>query len=171
MRTIAGRPFTLGYGGDGLPATSALLNKPVALTRCPNGDLFIADNGNHRVRRVAAVTGVMSTVLGDGSASSSGQGRPSSEFPVSSPLGLACDATGNLFVSSATTIRLLPADATGVVDGTGPVQTIFGAPPRTTFPASVTFCLSGVAIVSATKIQVTDACNGMLIELEREPVP
>ncbi len=168
VRTIAGAPATRGFFGDDGPATAALLNGPTAVTRCPNGDVFVADTGNHRVRRIASTTGAISTVLGDGVAASSGEGSPAATFPVHAPLGLACDALGNVFVSSTTTVRLLSADANGIVDGTGAVQTIYGALPRDTFPASVTRCLSGVAVVDTMTVQVTDSCTGLLIELRRE---
>ncbi|MGE0871483.1 MAG: hypothetical protein AB7P03_23185 [Kofleriaceae bacterium] len=167
VRTLAGTPATLGFLGDGGAATAALLFSPQALTRCSNGDLFIADTGNHRVRRVAAATGLISTVLGVGVPASSGEGFPAFRFPVDAPLGLACDGIGNLFVSSTTTVRLVPADPAGVVDGTGPVQTIYGAPPRDSFPASVTTCLTGLLVIDATTIQVVDACTGLLVELRR----
>ncbi len=113
---------------------------------------------------------MITTVLGDGIAASSGQGTPARDFPVHAPRGLACDPTGNLYVSSTTTVRQLAADAAGVVDGSGPVASIFSAPPRT-FPAAVSYCLTGLAIVDATTVQVTDACTGMLIELQRAAAP
>ena len=167
VRTIAGTPATRGFFGDGGAATAALLYAPAALTQCGNGDLFVADTGNHRVRRVAAGTSTISTVLGDGVAASSGEGRPASTYPVNAPLGLACDAYGNVFATSTNTVRLLPADEAHVVDGSGAVQTIYGAPPRDQFPASVTRCLTGIAVVDATTVQVTDSCTGLLVELRR----
>jgi cysteine-rich repeat protein len=169
VRTVAGIPATRGYFGDGGVATAALLYAPEAITRCANGDLFVADTGNHRVRRVAAGTNAISTVLGVGVAASSGEGAPASTFPVNAPLGLGCDAIGNLFVTSTTTVRLVPANSNGIVDGTGDVQTIYGAPPRDTFPASVTTCLTGLAVVDATAVQVVDSCTGLLVELRRAP--
>ena len=112
-------------------------------------------------------TGVLSTVLGNGVPSSSGDGAPSSTYPLDAPRGLACDTGGNVYVTSRTTVRLLPADANGVVDGSGPVTTIYGGAPRDTFPARSTSCLTGIAVVDATHIQVADACAGMLVALER----
>ena len=170
VTTVAGTPATLGYFGDGGAATDALLYAPSAITLAPNGDLFIADRGNHRVRRVTAGSGVITTVLGDGVAASSGEGTPADTFPVDDPQGLACDAYGNLFVSSSTTVRFLPASDEHVVDGTGPVQTIYGAAPRATFPALATSCLTGVAVVDAATTWVTDRCAGLLVELWRQPV-
>lgn len=171
VRTIAGVPATRGFFGDGGPATAALLYRPQALTRCANGDLFVADTANHRVRRIAAGAAMISTVLGVGAPASSGDGRPATTFPVNAPRGLACDERGNLFVTSTTTVRLLPADAAGIVDGTSDVQTIYGVPPVTEFPASVTRCLTGLAVLDAVTLQVTDSCTGILVELTRETVP
>ena len=166
VRTIAGTPLTLGFFGDGGAATSALLFQPQAITRCDNGDLFIADTGNQRIRRVDA-NGTITTVLGDGTAASSGQGAPSATFPVDTPLGLACDALGDVYVTSTATVRNLPANTDGFVDGNGSVYTIYGG-SRDTFPASVTSCLTGVAVVDAMTLQVVDSCTGLLVSLVRD---
>ncbi|MEZ4365579.1 MAG: DUF4215 domain-containing protein [Kofleriaceae bacterium] len=177
VTTIAGTPQTLGYFGDGGAATDALLNQPQAVARCPSsGDLYIADTGNHRVRRIDAATGVITTVLGDGVGASSGEGAPSTAFPVDAPSGLACDAAGNVYVSSSDAVRLLPATipldaSTGVVDGTGPVVTIYGGPPRTTFPAIATSCLTGLVLVDDALVRVADGCTGLMVDLWIEPAP
>ena len=167
VTTVAGVGAKLGYFGDGGPATEALLYHPRAIALC-NGDLLIADAGNNRVRRVAGgANGTISTVLGDGTAASSGEGAPSSTFPVNGPVGIACDALGDLFVTSTTSVRLLPANAGGAVDGNGAVQTIYGGQPRDTFPANVTGCLAGIVVIDATTVQVTDSCTGLLVQLVR----
>jgi hypothetical protein len=116
-------------------------------------------------------SGTITTVLGDGVAASSGEGTPARTFPVDAPRGAACDTAGDLFVTSATAVRLLPADDSGVVDGSGAVQTIYGAPPRTAFPSSVTDCLTGIAVVGPTTLQVADACTGLLVQLDRAAAP
>jgi hypothetical protein len=113
-------------------------------------------------------------VLGEGVATSSGQGSPANTFPVDTPEGLTCDAAGNLFVTSRTTVRLLPAaiepgEGVGVVDGSGAVQTIYGDPPRDTYPASVTSCLTGIVAVDAETVYAADSCTGVLVELWRQP--
>jgi sugar lactone lactonase YvrE len=152
-----------------LPAGEPPLSQPSAITRCPNGDLFIADTGNNRVRRVGALgaLGAMTTVLGDGVAASSGQGSPARSFSVDAPRGLACDDFGNLYVASSTAVRLLAAATDGAVDGSGVVHTIYGAPPRDTFPASNTSCLTGLAVTGPTTIQIADSCSGLLVQLDR----
>ncbi len=170
VTTPFGTPETLGFFGDGDLATQALLNEPQALTRCPNGDVFVADTGNHRVRRVNAA-GIITTVLGDGTAASSGEGSPAWTFPVEEPRGLMCDAFGNLYVTSTSTVRMLPATDAGVVDGEGPVQSIYGAPPRADFPASISECLTGLFVTPDDHVFVTDSCEGLFVELWREPMP
>jgi cysteine-rich repeat protein len=167
VTTVVNSTHSLGFAGDGAAATAALLYQPQALTKCANGDLFIADTGNNRIRRVAAGTGLISTVVGDGVPASSGQGAPATIFPVDSPLGVACDAANNLFISSSTTVRLLPASTAGIVDGSGDVQTIYGAAPRNAFPASETSCLTGIIAPTATTLQVADSCSGLVVELTR----
>jgi sugar lactone lactonase YvrE len=167
VSTVFGVAENRGFAGDGGSAAAALLFRPRAITRCGT-DFFIADTGNQRVRRVDA-SGDISTVFGDGVPASSGEGSPATDFPVNTPLGLACDSFGNLFVSSTTTIKLLLADETHTIKGDGEVKTILGAPPRTEVPDSLVFCLSGVARVDDDTIHVTDSCTGMLIELKRTP--
>ncbi len=167
VSTFAGTPEIRGFFGDDgvVTASEALLYNPQALTRCPSGDFYVADTGNHRVRRIAVGTNAITTVLGDGVATSSGQGAPARQLSVDTPLGLACDALGNLFVTSTTTVKLLPADDLGIVDGTGPVQTIFASTPSLPTP-----CLTGVEVVDAETVWATDACTGTLLELWRQPV-
>jgi hypothetical protein len=168
VNTVAGKPQTLGFFGDGGPADAALLYQPQAITRCSNGDFFVADTGNQRVRRIAAGTNEITTVLGVGVAASSGDGTPANTFPVDTPRGVACDGLGNVFVTSRTTVRLLSWDkSAGVIDGAGPVETIYGTAPRDQYPASVTACLTGIAVVDATAVQVADSCTGLLVEVRR----
>ena len=169
IHTVAGRPAVLGFFGDGHEASKALLYQPQAITKCANGDLFIADTGNNRVRRVEAGTNMISTAIGDGSVSSAGDGSPASIFPVDAPLGLACDAIGNVYVTSKTSVREVAADERGVIDGSGLAVTIYGKPPRDTFPASVTVCLTGLALSDAKNVEVIDACSGLLVHLQRGP--
>jgi sugar lactone lactonase YvrE len=171
VTTIAGNPTTAaGFAGDGGPATAAVLSGPEALIRCRNGDLFIADTGNSRIRRIDATTGIISTVLGEGTFASSGEGAPATIFPVDRPGGLACDPAGNLFVTSTSTVRVVGANSFGVVDGTGTVHTIYGKPGEP-FPATASRCLTGLIVLDATHVQVVDSCTGMLVELDRMVSP
>ena len=56
------------------------------------------------------------------------------------------------------------------INAGGAVQTIYGAPPRDTFPASITTCLTGIAVAEPDTLEVVDSCTGLLIELWRQPL-
>ena len=71
--TIAGTG-TRGFTGDGGPATQAYFNTPYDLVFDAGGNLYITDQGNHRVRRIEAVTGIVTTVAGTGVGGLSGDG-------------------------------------------------------------------------------------------------
>lgn len=170
VTTVAGVPESLGNSGDGGPASAARFYRPQAVAVGPLGDLFVSDTDNNRVRRIDPL-GTVTTVLGTGTASSSGEGVPAAVYPVDHPLALACDAHGNVYVTSRNTVRMIVADGTGIVDGTGEVQTIYGGPPRDAPPESITSCLTGLAVVDDQTLQVTDQCTGALVEIWRQPLP
>jgi sugar lactone lactonase YvrE len=172
MATVAGTPRTRGFYGEGVAATDALLDGPQALALGLDGSLYIADTGNHRVRRVDP-SGIIDTVLGDGTPASSGEGGPARYFPVNGPLGLTVDSYGNLFVSSSTALREVTAGADQLATGDDEVLTIYGRPPRQTFPEPVTFCLAGIAVLQGDlgnddRLYVLDACAGYLMQLDRQ---
>ena len=87
------------YGGDGGPAVSAHLNFPTAVVVDREGNLYIADTMNHRVRRVDAETGIMSTVAGTGQARFSGDGGPANQAALNEPAALVIDDEGRLYIA------------------------------------------------------------------------
>jgi hypothetical protein len=120
-----------GYSGDGGPATSAELNLPLAITFDALGNLYIADTVNQRVRRIDAVTGIITTVAGNGGGGPdggySGDGGPATSAELSDPEGVALDADGNLFVSSVYTWRVTDGSRVRRVDArTGVITTYAG---------------------------------------------
>ena len=98
ITTVAGNG-TQGFSGDGGPATSAQLAGPAGIAVDGAGNLFVADEGNYRIRKVSA-DGIITTVAGNGTYGSSGDGGPATSAQVSSPLGVAVDGAGNLFIVS-----------------------------------------------------------------------
>lgn len=122
LTTIAGTGVA-GYSGDGGSALSAQLFHPTALAADSSGDLYLADTGNHRIRRIDAVSGVISTVAGNGSQGSSSSSLPATQSAIDSPMGLALDPAGNLFLADSHNHRILRVDATSgimtTVAGTG----------------------------------------------------
>jgi sugar lactone lactonase YvrE len=86
------------YTGDGIPATAASLNFPIDVVAGPDGNVYIADASNARVRRVNTL-GIIETVTGTGSCHYFGDGGPASGAGICSPEDLAFDAAGNLYVT------------------------------------------------------------------------
>ena len=98
ITTVAGTTST-GFSGDGGPATTANLNSPQGVAVDGSGNLYISDTFNHRVRRVDAATGVITTVAGDGASGFSGDGGTATSASLKFPRGLAVDAAGNLLIA------------------------------------------------------------------------
>jgi sugar lactone lactonase YvrE len=115
IATVAGNG-TLGYGGDGGPATSAMFGGIGGLALDSSGDLYIADTQNNRVRKVEAATGIVTTIAGDGTGGYSGDGGPATTAKLWLPMGLAVDPFGNLYIADYqnSRIRVVYA-ATGVI--------------------------------------------------------
>jgi hypothetical protein len=92
---------TCGYSGDSGLATNASLNSlgDDAVTFDSSGNMFIADFGNNVIRRVDAVTQIITTVAGNGTAGYSGDGGLATSASLNSPTGVAVDALGNLFIA------------------------------------------------------------------------
>lgn len=111
------------FSGDGGPATEAGLSSPNGLTIDEQGNLFIADFSNNRVRRVDVVTGIITTVAGSGKEEFNGDGTLSTSIRLNSPSGLAIDSVGNLFIADLFNNKVRRVDAvTGIITtvaGTG----------------------------------------------------
>lgn len=105
-----------GYSGDGGPATSAQLNQPQGIAFDSAGDMYIADTDNQRVRMVAAATGIITTVAGNGQAGINGDYGPAIQAVLHLPTAVAVDASGNLYIcdSANNTIRQV-SPVTGLI--------------------------------------------------------
>jgi hypothetical protein len=110
VRTVAGKAGR-GFSGDGGPATQALLDVPNTIAVDANGNLFISDANNNRVRRVDARSGIIDTVLGTGEPGYNGDGADARETQIGLVNGLALDAAGNLYFSDASNNRVRRVDA------------------------------------------------------------
>jgi uncharacterized protein (TIGR03437 family) len=121
IHTVAGTNFC-GFKGDGGPALSAGLFNPAGLAFDNGGNIYIADSGNERIRKVDAA-GNISTLAGNGTNAFQGDGSAPLAAAFSNPVGVAVDSNGNVFVADRDNarIRKIPSGAGGVatVLGTG----------------------------------------------------
>src|SRR5579862_4984318 len=97
ITTVAGGGFP-GFSGDGGPATSASLFYPATVAVDASGNLFIADSGNSRIRKVSA-DGKITTVAGSGTAGFSGDDGSATSASFAGPLGVAVDVAGDIFIA------------------------------------------------------------------------
>ncbi|MEW6729956.1 MAG: SMP-30/gluconolactonase/LRE family protein [Acidobacteriota bacterium] len=122
ITTVAGSEDGNGFSGDGGPATKARLAAPHNVIVDDEGNLFIADSGNNRIRKVDT-QGIITTVAGDGFLGESGEGRFTGDGGLATnaslnfPLAIALDADGNLFISDTLNLRIRRVDAqTGIIN-------------------------------------------------------
>ena len=114
--TVAGNGLP-GFAGDGDLAVNAELNRPFAIALDNAGNLYIADSGNFRIRRVSP-SGVITTIAGNGHSGYSGDGGPATAATLNYPEGVAVDTQGNVYIADTqnNVIRMLtpPANAGGL---------------------------------------------------------
>ncbi len=116
ITTFAGSS-SVGYGGDGGPATSAALYTPSGLAFDPAGNLYISDTQNERIRKVYASgtqAGDITSVAGNGSLDFTGDNGSATSAAVYDPIGLAIDSQGDLFIAAALNQRIREVYSTPV---------------------------------------------------------
>jgi len=129
ISTVAGTG-TWGYNGDGIPATSAQLVLEPGCPPCWSpgiavdgaGNIYIADSGNNRVRKVSAATGLISTVAGNGTGAYNGDGIPATSAYVNRPARIALDVAGNIYIADSYNQRIRKVSA-----ATGLISTVAGS--------------------------------------------
>ncbi len=115
--------LTVAGGGtdDGRPALAASLNSPLGVVSDAAGNLYIADWDNHRIRKVTAATGIISTVAGNGTRGFTGDGGPATEASLDGPEGVVLDRSGNIYIADRGNSRIRRVDAV-----TGRISTFAG---------------------------------------------
>jgi sugar lactone lactonase YvrE len=113
ITTFAGTG-AFGFSGDGGPASKAQLANPNSVVVDSGGNLYITDAGNHRIRKVSR-DGTITTVAGNGTIGSSGDGGPAISAQLNSPCALALDNAGNLYITDQNDNRIRKVTASGVI--------------------------------------------------------
>ena len=157
ITTIAG-DGTKGFSGDGGPAVEAQLNFPSGVAVDGAGNLYIADTGNRRIRKVDA-TGTITTVAGSGEPGFSGDGGPAVEAQLAFPTGVALDGAGNLYIVDSVNHRIRKVDSAGTITtvaGTGESGFSGDGGPASEAQLSRPF---GVAVDGAGNLYIADTGN------------
>ncbi len=167
ITTIAGTGAA-GNGGDGGAANLATLNNPAGLAFDSQGNLYIADGGNNRVRKVAAVNGqvtgssTITSFAGTGTAGFSGDGAAATSAELSQPRGVAVDLSGNVYIADLgnSVVREVSGGTISTVAGVGTQPGYSGdAGPAT---SALLDLPAGVAVDAGGSIYIADLGSNVI---------
>ena len=115
ISTVAGSG-AFGFSGDGGPATNAAFWTVAGVALDKNHNLYITDHSNQRIRKVAAATGIVTTVAGNGGAGYAGDGGPATAALLNDPSGITIDASDNIYIADYHNNRIRKVSAaTGII--------------------------------------------------------
>ncbi len=157
ISTLAGNG-SFKYGGDGAAATSAFLDQPLGVAADSDGNFYIADTENHRIRKVTP-DGAITTVAGTGVQGFSGDGGLATIAELSAPRAVALDTNGNLYIAdtgNASIRQVSPSGIITTVAGGAPCCDLGDGGPATSAFIGLTF---DVALDTAGNIYIADRQN------------
>ena len=171
ITTIAGTG-TQAFSGDNGPAINANIDSPTGLAFDSANNLYLADTHNHRIRRIDATTGIITTIAGTGTAGFSGDATAASSATLALPHGLTIDPVGNLYLADTANHRIRRIDAT-----TGLITTIAGDGTQAfdgDNAAAISASLNSpraTAISPSNLITLADTANQRIRQLTAAPSP
>ncbi|MFI9240396.1 SMP-30/gluconolactonase/LRE family protein [Streptomyces sp. NPDC053079] len=157
ITTVAGNG-TAGYVSDGGPAIATRLQYPLGLAVDAEGNLYIADRHNHRIRKVTP-NGLITTVAGNGTAGYVSDGGPALGTQLHYPWGVALDEAGSLYIGDGHNHRVRKVTADGIITtiaGNGTAGYVDDGGPAA---GTRVFYPSGVALDRAGNLYIADANN------------
>ncbi len=157
ITTIGGNGIASG-SGDGGPATQATLNTPASIAIDTSGNVYVADAFNHRVRKIAP-DGVITAFAGTGQAGADGDGAQARDAQLRSPLGVAVDGAGNLYIADTYNHRIRKVSTDGIIStiaGTG--NSGFGGDGGPGTAAMLSYP-TGIAVAGDGTLYIADTRN------------
>src|ERR1043166_5323100 len=159
MSIVAGNR-TLGDGGDNGPAINASFSGPLAVAVDSAGNIFVADPGNNRIRKIDHATQQITTVAGQGFCGFSGDGLPDTSASICTPTGLALDSAENLIIADSGNNRVRKVDhATQIITTVaGNGTSVFSGDGGLAINAGLIFP-SRIAISASGALFIADGVN------------
>jgi hypothetical protein len=155
-----------GYRGDHGLATAAELNYPYTVAFDPSGNMYIPDSGNNVVRKVAAVGGIITTFAGDGVQGYLGNGSLANHAELDSPLGVAVDAAGNVFIADSGNNAIRKVNGTTDAMSTLIINKGGATYINGTFVQDALFGPSGLYLDGQGNLYIADSANMIVRELQ-----
>jgi Bacterial Ig-like domain (group 3)/NHL repeat len=153
--TIAGTGIE-GYGGDNGPATSAYLDTPTGIAVDANGNVYIADSHNHRIRKITS--GNIATIAGTGAPGFSGDGNSAAAAQLWLPSSVAVDSTGNLYIADTNNQRIRKIAGTTISTIAGDGEELFWG-DGSAATSAVLDSPTGVAVDASGNLYIADRDN------------
>lgn len=147
-----------GYNGDNILATAAQLNEPTGVAVDANGNVYVADRLNHRVRKIDPVSGIITAVAGNGVAGFYGDGGLPTSAGLKQPTGVTIDKSGILYVADNGNYRVRKVVDAGL--STATISTIAG---DGTAPTLTPYSVALLAPVG--DLYITDSGNNVIQKL------
>jgi sugar lactone lactonase YvrE len=163
INTIAGNGQQ-GFSGDGGPATAAKLSIPSAVAVDASGNVYIGDFSNYRVRKIDAVTNIITTIAGTGTVGYTGDGGLATLAKIAQPQSLCIDAAGNIYIALDNVVRKI--DASGIISTVaGSGASVYNGDGGTALTANINTAKS-VTVDAAGNIYIADLGNGRIRKVD-----
>jgi len=170
--TLAGSPTDdNGFSGDGGLADSALLNGPDDLILDSVNNIYISDAQNNRVRKIDAITHIITTIAGNGISGYAGDGGIATDANLYGPAGLCIDSKGNLYISESTNGTIRKINSAGIITtfaGVG-ASLVYSGDGGLADTTKLGF-LGGMCIDEKDNIYVADATNSRILKIDTQNV-
>lgn len=168
INTIAGNGI-YGYSGDGGAATAAELNGPMGIYVDDSGNIYLADIGNQRIRKINT-DGIINTIAGNGTLGFSGDEGPADLAEFNDPAGICGDIFGNIYVADEFNNRIRKISAAGIIStiagGGGRGYSGDGGPAT----QAELYYPSGVAVDNAGDIFIADESNNCIRKVNKQGI-
>jgi sugar lactone lactonase YvrE len=162
ISTVAGNGIT-GFSGDGAIATAAELNGPIGVALDAAGNIYIGEQGNHRIRKLTVSTGIITTVAGNGIGSFFGDGGAATSAALNNPNGVALDALGNIFIADYSNNRIRKVTvSTGIITTVAGNGTAGFSGDGAAATAATLYYPRGVALDTSGNIFITEYGNNRI---------